>query len=129
MESSDKVSTNLKYESISSLNTSNTSDTQNPNEDIDIIIQNKISDSIKHLNLFISQNSTYISDNNEDNAIDQYTGKKYNFPQDKLGEFFDLLNKCRKENKILHWGERQNIDNSGLMIDFDRYQKNNNREI
>ena len=98
-------------------------------QELETIVQNQLFNSIKKLNGFL--NPAYLSIDGNDNAIDQYTGKKYKFPLNKIGGFFDNLNICRKDPAItsLHWCERQNPNASGIMIDIDIHQKTNIRII
>ena len=48
-----------------------------------------------------------------------------NIPLDKLNIFFDLLEKCRKNNLHLNFLEKQNKEYSGIVLDFDILQNNN----
>jgi len=47
-------------------------------------------------------------------------------PEPYVEEFFKMLDLCRKDGLMLHFSERQEtamLSHSGIMIDFDRYQK------
>lgn len=67
------------------------------------------------------------SKNTEFNIIDQVRFKKYNIPENDLKEFFNLLETVRR-NKIRNIGfcERQK-GCTGIMIDYDVFQKINQR--
>ena len=98
MENSDLVLNAINSNYDSNLVTNFNNDITN--EDIDLIIQSKVSNNMKQLKNFICD-SIYISSNNDDNVIDQYSGKKYKFPSNAIGKFFEIINKCRKEKQNL----------------------------
>lgn len=52
------------------------------------------------------------------NIIDQGQKIPYNIPPKILPKFFDLLEKCRREDLILNFSEKQ-LEPSGIMLDFD----------
>jgi len=74
---------------------------------------------------FIS-NPNYIAEKGSDdvNIFSPVYGCK-NIPPNKLHTFFDLLENCRKENLFLNFAEKQNANSSGIVLDFDILQNNN----
>lgn len=69
----------------------------------------------------------YITDklNSSTNVISVSTKKTYNIPLSLMPQFFILAEKCRINDRYLHYAERQqtiDIKSSGIMIDFDIYQ-------
>jgi phage/plasmid-associated DNA primase len=50
--------------------------------------------------------------------------KRYNIPENKIDDFFDMLNNLNSFN--LNFSEKQR-DNNGIFIDLDRYNKKNER--
>ena len=57
------------------------------------------------------------------NITDQYTKRCYNIPDKRIDKFMLLTEACRFMSKIeLMLNEKQNIDSSGIMLDFDVYQ-------
>lgn len=63
--------------------------------------------------------------NKETNIIDQENGKCYFFDESERGrkrtldKFFIRLEKCRRENVVTMFYEKQNPEKSGIMLDFD----------
>lgn len=62
------------------------------------------------------------------NIIDRYSGKCYKIPDQKIAEFFRLLENCRRANIRTMFTERQR-EYSGIMIDFDIYQDDEEDQI
>ena len=56
------------------------------------------------------------------------TGKCYKISDAHIAEFFKHVETCRRQSNIMHFQERQ-TEYSGVMIDFDRYQKSEIREM
>ncbi len=46
-------------------------------------------------------------------------GASYSVPPNAISTFFDLVNKCRKQNVLMHYAEKQDPNYSGIMIDLD----------
>jgi phage/plasmid-associated DNA primase len=66
--------------------------------------------------------SGYKSAKTEDtNIIDQGQKISYNIPEKLLPQFFDLLEKCRRDGLTLNYSEKQ-LEPSGIMLDFDIMQ-------
>jgi phage/plasmid-associated DNA primase len=62
------------------------------------------------------------------NIIDQRRKKTYNLPTNRLAEYFYLLEKCRRKQILLSYSEKQ-LKHSGIMLDFDFFQKERARQI
>src|ERR1700743_2111141 len=110
-------------------------DDQIENDDLSVeeIIQKNVSKNIRDLRAFFSSNN-FITEkgNNSTNIINVAEKKTYHVPPTHIERFFALIESCRKESRLLHYAERQENDqtsHTGIMIDFDRYQKTNDIEI
>lgn len=105
-------------------------DEENTNE-IAEIIQRKTSKSNRDLQQFIDENVDFMTKKGDQRTNIVNLGKKrtYYINDMKLPKFFMLLERCRRDNNMLHWQERQNGNSSGIMLDFDRYQKSEIRSI
>jgi phage/plasmid-associated DNA primase len=94
---------------------------------IDEIIQKNVSKNIRDLRAFFNTNGFVTEKNNQKtNVISASEKRTYHVPETHIEEFFNILDLCRKESRMLHYMERQEtLDNahSGIMIDFDRYQR------
>lgn len=91
------------------------------------IIQKNVSKNIRSIRGFFSANSFITEKNNQKtNIINVGEKKTYCVPDTHIAEFFTSLDACRKENRELYYSERQETEDkqkSGIMIDFDRYQR------
>jgi phage/plasmid-associated DNA primase len=103
------------------------------NTGVEEIIQNKISKPIRDLKNFLNTNNFMTEKGNQKtNLINVAEKKTYNLPTAFVEEFFTIMDDCRKENRLLHFSERQETDtlsHSGIMIDFDRYQRSREAQI
>lgn len=95
------------------------------------IVQKKTNKPIRALNSFLSDNINYRTGKADEktNIIDIRDKKTYAIPKEDLPQFLYLLEDCRRDGCILNYQERQNALSSGIMIDIDRYQKSQLREI
>ncbi len=106
-----------------------------PNDTLTLedIVQKNISKNIRDMRSFFSSNE-FITEKGDPNTniIDRSCGKSYNLPEIHLEEFFTILDECRQESRSLHFCERQETGatpKTGIMIDFDRYQKSKDSQI
>ncbi len=97
----------------------------------DEIVQKKTNKPIRALNSFLSDNVNYRTGKADDktNIIDIRDKKTFCIPKEDLPQFLNLLEDCRRDGCILNYQEKQNSQSSGIMIDIDRYQKSQLREI
>ncbi len=100
---------------------------------IEEIIQDKISKTIRELKLFL-RSGNFITEKGDQktNLINVAERKTYYLSPPHIEEFFIRLEECRKEKLMLHFSERQetaDITHSGIMIDFDRYQRSKSADI
>lgn len=97
------------------------------------IVQKNISKNIRELLAFFNSNKFATEKGDQTtNIINRMGGKTYFIPPSHIDDFFDILETCRKESRMLHYSERQEtnaIQKSGIMIDFDRYQKARDAQI
>jgi len=63
------------------------------------------------------------------NLNDVAARRIYSMDPGQIGDFFSLLEECRREQCVLHLAEHITDDPAGLMIDFDRYQYSSEREF
>lgn len=63
------------------------------------------------------------------NIVCRQTGKSYNIPVNKLHKFFKLLESCRRAKIRMMMNELQNEESSGIMLDFDIYQDEENVQL
>lgn len=75
-------------------------------------------ESYKNLKRFLRSFKIDKSSKNEYNIMDQLYGDKYHILDHKIPEFFELLEECHKDKKVLHLCESQK-EPSCLMLDFD----------
>lgn len=97
------------------------------------IIQTKLSKRVRDLQTFFRANhfATEKGDQNT-NIINVAEKKTYNIPDVHVEEFFGILDDCRKEKRMIHYSERQETaskSKSGIMIDFDRYQRSKDAQL
>ena len=97
------------------------------------LIQKNISKNIRNLNAFFRTNN-FITEKGDQrtNIINVSEKKTYNVPDTHIEELFIALDECRKEKRMLHYSERQETEHSiksGIMIDFDRYQKSKDAQV
>lgn len=101
--------------------------TENDNLTIDEIIQKNVSKNIRDLRTFLNSGDFVTEKGDQRTNIMNVSEKKtYHIPEQRIEEFFTLLESCRKESRMLHFSERQVTSmshKSGIMIDFDRYQQ------
>ncbi len=94
---------------------------------LDEIVQKSISKSVRGLHTFFSSNNFATEKGDQStNLINVGEKKTYFLPPAYSEDFFTLMDVCRKEGRMVHYSERQETSltgNSGIMIDFDRYQK------
>lgn len=101
------------------------------------IVQSKISPNIRELNNFLATGNngrSFITEKGDPatNIIHVSEKKTYNIQSPYIEDFFSRLDECRKEGRQLHYSEKQetkNVSHTGIMIDFDRYQKSRNPQI
>jgi len=90
------------------------------------IIQRKISKNIRDLDCFLREGKFAVEKGDTTaNIINVLERRCYNIPTEYLSIFFEKIEKCRRENCMLHYNERQYTPtqtHSGILIDFDRYQ-------
>ena len=92
---------------------------------LDVVIQHKFNNEIKDLNIYVEETlKQYITEKRDGNSniIDQKYGKTYNLLPEFISGLMGHLNRCRLNNGITHYSEKQynnNIKYSGLMLDFD----------
>lgn len=100
---------------------------------LDEIVQKNISKHIRDLKTFLSSND-FITEKGDQNTniINVAEKRTYNIPDTHIEEFFTILDLCRRESRMIHFSERQETAKtlkSGIMIDFDRYQKSRDQQI
>ncbi len=97
------------------------------------IIQRKVSKNIRDLNNFFRVNNFSVEKGDQRaNIINVSERRCFNVPSENIEEFFTILDLCRKERRMLHWTERQvtsTMTHSGIMLDFDRYQRSKESQI
>lgn len=106
----------------------------NAQENIDIaeFIQYKTNNSADKLNNFYINNEGFSTPKKcaDTNIIDLGRGgATYNIPIEHIPNYFSIIEECRLSGCIMHIQEKQTAAASGIMIDFDRYQISNLREI
>jgi D5 N terminal like/Primase C terminal 2 (PriCT-2) len=107
--------------------------TEAPEISVEEIVQSKISKKIRDLKEFLS-NGDFVTEKGDQrtNLISVSEKRTYCLPDGKVEEFFSILDECRREGRMLHYSERQETSTqpySGIMIDFDRYQKGKEVEV
>jgi len=100
---------------------------------IEEIIQKNLSKSIRELRTFFSSNN-FITEKGDQNTnvINVAERRTYLIPETSTEEFFITLDTCRRESLMMHYSERQETalqSKSGIMIDFDRYQRSKDPQI
>ncbi len=94
-------------------------------DSLDTIIQCNVSSAVRNLYNFFSGNYVTGKGAPETNVINTSSKRTYYVPAEDMMKFFDLLDIARREDRMLHFAERQENDkqtHSGIMIDFDRMQ-------
>lgn len=104
-----------------------------PDVSVEEIVQAKISKKIRDLKEFLT-NGDFVTEKGDQrtNLISVSEKRTYCLPDGRVEEFFSILDECRKEGRLLHYSERQETadhSHSGIMIDFDRYQKSPAAEV
>jgi phage/plasmid-associated DNA primase len=79
--------------------------------------------------VFLSEPS-YINNkgDNSTNIVDRYLKKCYNIPDKKISKFFKYLDACRNK-KLRYMLYEKQLNQSGIMLDFDIKQKDNKSYI
>lgn len=113
-------------------------------------IQQKTNESFRSVQHSISQFVVNVGDPSS-NIITQAEkfNKVYSVPKANVGKFFELLEKCRKEQCVMSFAEKQFVEptiitsaegikspseyetylKTGIMLDFDIYQKENETQL
>jgi len=99
-------------------------------ENVDVIIQRKISNSLRKINQFLASDVNFITEKGDvnTNIIDQSAKKTYKLKDENLNQFFTLIENCRLDGVNIAFAEKQG-EYSGIMLDFDLYQLDANRKI
>ena len=93
--------------------------------------QEKYNNSMKKFKEFMN-NPDYVTKSKDENTnivdlctmnTDKMIAKSYAIPEEKIGKMFKYMELCRRDNLHMMMYERQQ-ENSGIMIDFDIFQKN-----
>ena len=96
------------------------------NMPLDELVQRNTSRHVRDLyNFFGSGDFTREKGATDTNVVDAAYKRAYHVPPAHIETFFDLLNKCRVESRMVHYGERQwfeGVENTGIMIDIDHNQ-------
>lgn len=100
---------------------------------IEEIIQKNVSGKIRSLKQFFSSNN-FVTEKGDQktNIINVAEKKTHNIPPTHIEDYFINLDDCRRENRMLHYSERQETADklkTGIMIDFDRYQRSKDPQI
>jgi phage/plasmid-associated DNA primase len=100
---------------------------------LDEIIQKNISKNVRNFKQFFASNrfSTEKGDQ-KTNVINVAEKRTFAIPHDHMEMFFTLSDECRREKRMLHMSERQEyegVTHTGIMIDFDRYQRCKEKQI
>lgn len=119
-----------------------TSGTYSPGSTSDISYQRYNNVNLKKLNSFLNnpRKSYKTKSGNAKTNIFIQKGSSYIIPDSEFPEFFDLYERCRKDNLILNYQEKQGTEDNpytGIMLDFDCLirdesfgeQKNNYRKL
>lgn len=96
------------------------------NARLDSNIQLKTNASYRALAAFLIQYKC--ESGGDSNIIDQGQKIPYKIPEKLLPRFFDLLERCRKENLVLNFSEKQ-LEPSGIMLDFDIEQDDEKSQL
>lgn len=100
---------------------------------INSIIQRNISKNIRSLVSFLDSSQFITEKNNQKtNIINVEEKRTWFIPPTHQDTFFNLLELCRRESRMLHYSERQetaDVGKTGIMIDFDRYQTQSDAQI
>lgn len=96
---------------------------------LDEIIQKNVSRNIRDLRTFFTMNNLVTEKGDQKTNIVNVAEKKtYCIPSEHIEEFFGAIELCRRESRLIHYSERQDLK-SGIMIDFDRYQRTKDVQI
>ena len=100
---------------------------------IDEIIQTNVSKNIRDLRTFFEVNKFQTEKNDQrTNLINVAERRTYCIPDTHIEAFFTSLEMCRRENRMIHYSERQETaerQRSGIMWDFDCYQKDKTPQL
>lgn len=102
------------------------------NLSLDEIVQKNTSNGVRDIQKFLVTEYVTEKGNPHTNLISRSNGKTYNIPAGAVEGFFKVLDAARREHPppLLHYLERQTTDArpySGIMIDFDVYQRTRDR--
>ena len=110
-------------ESLKSYNSEEQEET-NPEENlIQYDLKSQFCQTISAINNFLNKDWIVPKENPDYNIVNRIKGTKYKIPAHKIPAFFDYLERCRLANDRIYFNESQNPDYSGIMLDFDIYQK------
>ena len=102
-------------------------------DSIDEIIQKNVSKNVRSLMAFFTNNNLLTEKGNQKtNIINMGEKKTYFVPPMHVEELFVSMESCRMENRTICYAERQETADqarSGIMIDFDVYQKTKDVQI
>lgn len=103
---------------------------EDPNEQclpMEELVQNNLSKNVRQLRTFFASNNFVTEKGDHKTNITNISEKKtYYIPPHNIEEFFEAVDVCRKEKRTVCYAERQETDTqtvSGIMLDFDHYQK------
>ena len=97
--------------------------------DVNFNIQSNYCQELSELLTFFDDASMLNNKNDPTtNIIDRRKGRSYNVPEKKLPKMFKYLEGCRVAKQKLMYSERQ-LEYSGIMIDFDIYQNNEQQQL
>lgn len=101
-------------------------DFDDENTPLDELVQKNTSRHVRELYNFFGAN-TFARDKGaaDTNIVDQSNRRAYAIPPQHVDTFFTLLDRCRVEQRMVHFGERQwyeGVANTGIMIDIDHNQ-------
>lgn len=95
--------------------------------DCKTIIQENVNNNARQLAEFLRSKVEQTGKGNSNtNLIEMSLGRTYRLVDEGVYRFFDYLEACRTDTKwkmLLHYAESQDKDCSGIMLDFDIYQK------
>ncbi len=122
-----KITFEEKDETVS-LNSYNSEDKEDEQNDEETLIQYELKSqfraTVSAINAFLNKDWIVSKENPDYNIVDRIKGIKYKVPTHKISTFFDYLERCRLAKDRVYFNEAQNPDYSGIMLDFDIYQKN-----
>ncbi len=97
---------------------------------IDNLVNELNSAPLISLNKFITDGEFTVPKGDKSTNVINFAEKKnLCIPDHKISKFFVFLDKCRTDNSVASFEERQSVESSGIMLDIDRYQDTVNRQI